>query len=695
MIVKRYKIVFISFIVVLSSLFFFKDTSALVSQDQFTKSFIGNYHYVVSNGHYGDFEYFQRASDKQIAYCIQPGVSLSYDVYQGFSDLSLQELANAVSLTSEQLNQISLIAFFGWGYNGQYGYDWIVATQSLIWKTLGLDFQFTSRNSKASPWQYVIDTPYEIQEKMNSIESMVNSYLAKPILGHAKIGINTTYVFNSNVSLNGYSISNCQNCNAHINEKQLIVTPNSKEAGSVDLKKEIPFWGSSFVVYERGDGQNLIVPGNINPIETMASFEIISGSLKLKKYDADNKSCTPKQGGSLAGSIYKLYKTDNTYVKDLVIDENCSANVSDLELGSYYIQESKAGENYEIDTTKYYFDLTVNNFTKELVVYDKMYLGQVQINKIDSKTYSCQSSSPYASLQGAKYGIYKIDGTFIDALVISKNCSSVSKRNLLLGDYYIQEISAPKGYKLDSNKYYFSVAPENADGTILIDVMDDIYETKLTINKSYLFYGTTKPEVGAVFGIYYKSTNKKIATLIMDENGIASTTLPYGEYIIKQEKGVEGYHFVDDILFIVDENIKKTSYLNLLNKPYIGSLEFNKIDSLTYQGLAGATICVYNELDELIYTGITDQSGKIIFNNLSYGKYYIVEKEAPKGYYLSDEKIYFEIKEDGQVVFATLTNNPIIEVPDTLSNDLNIKYCFIIIFLILFVGLMFYEKEKN
>ena len=57
-----------------------------------------------------------------------------------------------------------------------------------------------------------------------------------------------------------------------------------------------------------------------------------------------------------------------------------------------------------------------------------------------------------------------------------------------------------------------------------------------------------------------------------------------------------------------------------------------------------------NEKDELIFSGKTDKDGKIIIDKLVYGKYYILEKEAPEGYVLNPDKMWFEIKEDGVVV---------------------------------------------
>lgn len=354
-------VIIISFIIL-----FIPKVNAITITDQFKKSFISGYSYVDSSGHYGNFEYFTRKSDGKIAYCIEPGVSLYNGTYTGFYDLSMIEIANTVNLSLEQLNKLSLIAYFGWGYNGHYGYEWIVATQSLIWDEIGLEFQYTSKNNPSNPWKYVISTPIGVQEKMEEIKKLIDKYLEKPNFPtHIKIGINDQYILNTIQSLENYSISSCINCSAYLNENQLIIRPTTDQDGSIHLIKKIQDWDTSFIVYEHKSGQNMIVPGNLQSLETDITFEIVTGELELKKYDQDVKTCTPKNGGSLAGSIYHLYNNDGTYINDLVIDDNCNAKITNLELGTYYIQEYKAGLNYELDPSKYYFEVSIDQPKKE------------------------------------------------------------------------------------------------------------------------------------------------------------------------------------------------------------------------------------------------------------------------------------------------------------------------------------------
>ena len=86
------------------------------------------------------------------------------------------------------------------------------------------------------------------------------------------------------------------------------------------------------------------------------------------------------------------------------------------------------------------------------------------------------------------------------------------------------------------------------------------------------------------------------------------------------------------------------------DKKITGSLDFTKLDFSTDETLPNTLIQIYNENDELVFEGRTDENGKITIEELTYGKYYILEKEAPEGYELNTEKMWFEIREDGEIV---------------------------------------------
>ena len=101
---------------------------------------------------------------------------------------------------------------------------------------------------------------------------------------------------------------------------------------------------------------------------------------------------------------------------------------------------------------------------------------------------------------------------------------------------------------------------------------------------------------------------------------------------------------------------------------------------------------IYTIDNTLIYSGKTDEFGLIEIDDLPLGKYYIKEKESAMGYENKFETIYFEIKEDSEVIKLSLTNDYIFEVPNTKLNEINI--IFICGTILILLGGIIYVKKK-
>ena len=189
------------------------------------------------------------------------------------------------------------------------------------------------------------------------------------------------------------------------------------------------------------------------------------------------------------------------------------------------------------------------------------------------------------------------------------------------------------------------------DPVMMLARLNIIITTKFEGKKVYgdKVDGYYRPEKNAEFEIYDNSTNKLITTLKTNEKGIIEYYLKNGEYRIHQTKGKEGYKLVKDYILIVDgSNSEEVVYFE--NNQIRGSLEFTKTDFSESKTLPNTLIEIYDDNNKLVYSGRTDENGKIVISNLKYGKYYILEKEAPEGYKLNTERMYFEIKEDGEII---------------------------------------------
>ncbi len=207
--------------------------------------------------------------------------------------------------------------------------------------------------------------------------------------------------------------------------------------------------------------------------------------------------------------------------------------------------------------------------------------------------------------------------------------------------------------------------------------------------------GIYLPEKGAEFEIYNNLTNELITTLISNEDGIIEYNLKNGEYRIHQTKGKEGYNLVDDYVLNIDgsNRIEKAYFQNNIIK---GILEFTKTDISETESLPNTLIEIYNaDTNELVFSKKTDKDGKIKIENIKYGKYYIIEKEAPEGYQLNPEKMYFEIKVNGEIVKATMKDEKIVNIPDTSKIEFPTLETIALIISISGLGILLYARKKN
>lgn len=324
--------------------------------------------------------------------------------------------------------------------------------------------------------------------------------------------------------------------------------------------------------------------------------------------------------------------------------------------------------------------------------------GKITINKFGEKFTIEKNKYSYTTkkLENVLFGVYDEDKNLIKRIYTDKN-GYAEITNLKLGVYYIKELQTPKGYILDNKEYKIELTYK------------DQYTSIVTSNinlKNYLEKGTlefTKTDFVSSEVIpntlieIYDENDKLIFTGKTDKKGkIIIDDLKLGKYYIVEKEPATGYTITTEkVYFEIKEN-KEIVSAEMKDKPITGILEFTKTDVSTSEALPNTLIEIYNEKDELIFSGRTNKNGKIIIQGLRYGKYYIVEKEAPEGYNLNPNKMYFEILEDGKIVKATMTDEKVIvEVPKTGITDFKLIYIFGTTFIIVGVGILIYVKTKR
>ena len=313
--------------------------------------------------------------------------------------------------------------------------------------------------------------------------------------------------------------------------------------------------------------------------------------------------------------------------------------------GTYTVTEKTAPDNYLLsrENSK---TVTVSYNKVSTVTFENEPYGGLRIEKIDGASGD--------SLEGAKVEIeHIVSGTVYSGT--TQTGGSIDLTDLPIGAYRIKEITAPEGYKLDTNTYTATVN----SGEVTTVTLKNYCNPALKIIKYDAKTMERLPDT--TFEVYRDVS--LIGTYTTDQLGeIVLHDLVEGTYLVK-EIATDNSHIVNstpqEIEIKAGEKIYELIFFNEV-KPGINLI---KVDKDTMKPLANAKFEISLVGGTFTKEYVTNENGEISLNDLDEGAYVVKEITAPEGYLIDEEMRIIQINgnENAHFVF-TNTQKPTLKL---------------------------------
>ena len=398
------------------------------------------------------------------------------------------------------------------------------------------------------------------------------------------------------------------------------------------------------------------------------------GSLEIIKSSEDNL---------VEGVKFHLYGTSLSGLpvdEYAVTDANGVARFENVLISGadpYTVEEINTATRYVIPASQTapieWEKVTSRSFTNILKKFN------VTVTKSDAEMGTAQGD---ASLAGAVYGIYKGE-ELIDTYTTDKNGQFTTKYYVCGNDWTVREISPSEGYLLDRTIHKVGAEPELYTvefNSTANDVTEQVIKGNIAIIK-HTDNGETQietPETGAAFEVFRKAAGSFDAAketerdiLTCDEIGFAQTKdMPYGIYSVRQTSGWEERELMKPFDVFISKDGQTYRYL-INNANFESYIKVVKKDAETGNTIpyAGAGFQIYDPNGNLVTmtftypevttidTFYTTADGELITpQTLEYGKgYSLVEVQAPYGYVLNSEPVYFDVMQENSEIDSGIT----------------------------------------
>ena len=327
--------------------------------------------------------------------------------------------------------------------------------------------------------------------------------------------------------------------------------------------------------------------------------------------------------------------------------------ISDLPMGSYYVQEISTNSAYIVSDAKYPVTFEYAGQDAETVRITANEGEAITNDIIYGSVSGKKSNEDGKALGGAVIGIFKTGTTEFTkenaiAATTSKDDGSFSFAKVPYGTWIIREIESPKGYVLSEEEIAVTIG--KVDEVVEIELVNYFIKGNIALTKVDEDYPDNKLS-GAVFEVYSDTNGDgkldKDDTLLgemkeLDGGVYQMSELRYGKYLVKETKAPTGFVLDENVYSVsVEENgktytVENKAGVGFINAAQKGSLKIVKTSSDgKVEGFSFRVTGV--DYDQ---TFKTDKNGEIVIEGLRIGDYTVseVSDKASAGYILPADK---------------------------------------------------------
>ena len=629
-----------------------------------------------------------RNSDGSFVYCIEPGTPVSDGTVYPGQDFDQSYVGQ---MTQEQWRRITLLAYYGYGYGNHTDIHWYTVTQYLIWQTVphGYDIYFTDSLNGNRITKYT--------NEINELNRLVEEHNISPNITNDTIDMvigDTVELTDSNNVLNKFEVVDTDNVSASISGNTLSITANDVGDGSVTISKRDKNYSHPAIIYYHPTSQDLMMRGAYDPIDVNLKIEIVGGKVSVKKVDMDTGLGIAQGDATLDGAVYGIYDLEGNRVGE-VISKGGEYITSDYlpSLGTFFLKEEKSSTGYELNETKYFFNITKDDLYPEVDVTEKVIERDLKIFKV----YASDETGFLTGEPNVTFDIYlKSTGEKVTSITTDEN--GYATATLPYGTYTVWQVSSTEDHEMVED--FEIVVNEYSEDPIYKLLANAEITARLKVIKIDSETGNTIPVAGIKFKIFdvenneyvCQVTDKEQCVFETNDEGILLTPLPLesGTYRLEeQDQKLDGYLWneealtfaiVDDSTLINDDVFGAIVEVEFENTQVKGKVEINKtgeeliiednsyhynkikLEGAEFELRANEDIIVggktYYKKGELVTILVTDKDGYASIDNLPLGKYTLKEVKSANNNVLDPNTYEFELVYEDQyteVVYKTFT----------------------------------------